>query len=945
MGTIQKIVDSLIKTSNDKKENLSGRYRDHSQWLGNELELIRKLINQNPRDKFSFSGSKNITNSNNLRTSSSSKINNEVEIISKNTNTDTSRQKRKSSESKTKDQVRDDLCSPEAKRSSIDIQLIFEKALDKSGLPRDLNKLKKENLLAEIEARGVTNFSMKSLKKELVDNLKDLLISEVSKINDEEDNEEVDNEEVDNECNEVNMSGDNNTNNDDENHIKEEIKEEEVLLENEDNTKSNNIISQSTGTNVEESIPSVDDDVNKSPLRKGSMMTEFRNLVKNNNQIAADALKKERDSDASRNERIHNEFESRQKRHNERKSQANQQINSPVKELTSPDKSDSNSHTQSINPTWMEVSSPVPNSPTPVVNNNKDSNELQKEEEDIEDVKITVNDISLEKEENTSSHVEIESNDDNIVQSDNNENELNDKDDNIEDKEEDQETKIEVEKVEVINEEIKAEEVEIVIEKHTVSKKEVSQVVITVPVVSNVPRSSPSSPKNSTKSNIPGIIKKPSNLMSGQSSFLEKAPVKPIVPALEKANKLRAAEEAKLLQKKKDMEKRKAAASNSIQPVSTTNGTKSQSTWERMTYGKPASKIYAPGSSKNVASISSTSSTSSTPSQSHASVPITPAVSITTPNAPDSTTENVPQKKGLLAFLNKKTVTQPASSGMGFDINACELKPQVAPVAPVVDVVVPVIEEAVKKIEPVVATVIVPVKVEAPVIAKVSKIEPETNNTVIDGSKIHMKIHSPGPFPPHGHSPLVLKVPNPNNNATISNKASSPIVTKAKTSSVVTPASVKVAPIQHQSAQNLAQTQSALRDITQEVIEQEDDQYIIDDGESSGSSSGSGTDDEAENEKQKRIPEWARAVNLKEALERQYGLNGHTSVDPDTIFHEVQTCSLEEIFGLKEGRNYSKRTSSAKWDADEITLVEKRTYRSQMGFAGVDKSPVSKTYR
>jgi len=32
--------------------------------------------------------------------------------------------------------------------------------------------------------------------------------------------------------------------------------------------------------------------------------------------------------------------------------------------------------------------------------------------------------------------------------------------------------------------------------------------------------------------------------------------------------------------------------------------------------------------------------------------------------------------------------------------------------------------------------------------------------------------------------------------------------------------------------------------------------------------------------------------------------------------------------------SYSKRSSSAKWDNDELTLVEKRTYRSQMGFAG-----------
>lgn len=38
-------------------------------------------------------------------------------------------------------------------------------------------------------------------------------------------------------------------------------------------------------------------------------------------------------------------------------------------------------------------------------------------------------------------------------------------------------------------------------------------------------------------------------------------------------------------------------------------------------------------------------------------------------------------------------------------------------------------------------------------------------------------------------------------------------------------------------------------------------------------------------------------------LSQQYGLNGHTAMDPDSIFHEVQTCSLEEIFGVKEGKS------------------------------------------
>ena len=71
--------------------------------------------------------------------------------------------------------------------------------------------------------------------------------------------------------------------------------------------------------------------------------------------------------------------------------------------------------------------------------------------------------------------------------------------------------------------------------------------------------------------------------------------------------------------------------------------------------------------------------------------------------------------------------------------------------------------------------------------------------------------------------------------------------------------------------------------------------------------SGSGTDEEAEAEGQKKkkeeqsIPDWARGQRLKEALERQYGLAGYPPMDPDLIFPEVQTCSLEEIFGCAEG--------------------------------------------
>eukprot|EP01035_Chromulina_nebulosa_P019638 gene19638-25549_t len=106
-----------------------------------------------------------------------------------------------------------------------------------------------------------------------------------------------------------------------------------------------------------------------------------------------------------------------------------------------------------------------------------------------------------------------------------------------------------------------------------------------------------------------------------------------------------------------------------------------------------------------------------------------------------------------------------------------------------------------------------------------------------------------------------------------------------------------------------------------------------------GSEDGSDTDDDvkAKEENKKFIPEWARSKVLRAALERQYGLVGNLPpIDPDMIFHEVTTCNLEEIFGMKSGinpnRSYAKRTSSGRWDHDALSIVEKRTYRYQMGY-------------
>ena len=113
--------------------------------------------------------------------------------------------------------------------------------------------------------------------------------------------------------------------------------------------------------------------------------------------------------------------------------------------------------------------------------------------------------------------------------------------------------------------------------------------------------------------------------------------------------------------------------------------------------------------------------------------------------------------------------------------------------------------------------------------------------------------------------------------------------------------------------------------------------YIYSDSDDSDS----GTEDEAD-KPEKYIPDWARSVNLKSALAKQFGLvPGVSPLDPDTIFAEVQTCSLEDIFGKVEGKygKYSRRTSSAKWEHDELSLIEKRKYRNVMGYAPNSPQP------
>eukprot|EP00978_Attheya_sp_CCMP212_P039559 scaffold206911_cov31-Attheya_sp.AAC.1 len=61
------------------------------------------------------------------------------------------------------------------------------------------------------------------------------------------------------------------------------------------------------------------------------------------------------------------------------------------------------------------------------------------------------------------------------------------------------------------------------------------------------------------------------------------------------------------------------------------------------------------------------------------------------------------------------------------------------------------------------------------------------------------------------------------------------------------------------------------------------------------------------------VPEWALNSNLRSAFNRQL-LN---SIGSDDIFHDVETCNLESIFGTKEER-YRVRSSTGDWSAEGL---------------------------
>jgi hypothetical protein len=94
-------------------------------------------------------------------------------------------------------------------------------------------------------------------------------------------------------------------------------------------------------------------------------------------------------------------------------------------------------------------------------------------------------------------------------------------------------------------------------------------------------------------------------------------------------------------------------------------------------------------------------------------------------------------------------------------------------------------------------------------------------------------------------------------------------------------------------------------------------------------SSDSDSQDE-EGKPRKRIPDWARAPQLEDALRSQFGEN---LCDPDHIFRAPTTssCDLEAVF-MRPKDSYRVRRSTGDWQRDRLTEPEVEKYRKDMGF-------------
>lgn len=275
MGTVHKILQSLNRISDDKKGQLTARYVEHSSWMRSELDLIRSLIKKNPRDDHP-------ANDENAPPVDVPAVNSSSNRLSAEKHEDESanRHKRKSPEMG----ILGSRNSPDLKRNSTQD---YEELATSAGLPTDLNRLKKEHLLEELESRGNNTFSMKSLKKDLVDALKDALLkcSKETKTGDMEPREISERLEAD---------------------VSEGDAPVTVMSNDYAELGAGTIESNTENAHIDGEATSKVENAKK--VRSGSLMAEFRNLINNPTVQSVE-------SESDRAAKIQNEYQARQQRH------------------------------------------------------------------------------------------------------------------------------------------------------------------------------------------------------------------------------------------------------------------------------------------------------------------------------------------------------------------------------------------------------------------------------------------------------------------------------------------------------------------------------------------------------------------------------------------------------------------------------------------------------
>jgi hypothetical protein len=274
MGTVQKILQSLNRISDDKKGQLTARYVEHSSWMRSELDLIRSLIKKNPRDDHP-------ANDENIAPVDVPAVNSSSNRLSgeKHEDEHANRHKRKSPEMG----ILGSRNSPDLKRNSTQD---YEELATSAGLPTDLNRLKKEHLLEELESRGNNTFSMKSLKKDLVDALKDALLkcSKETKTGDMEPREISERLEAD---------------------VSEGDAPVTVMSNDYAELAAGTVESNTENAQIDGEASTKVENVKK--VRSGSLMAEFRSLINNPVQSV--------ESESDRAAKIQNEYQARQQRH------------------------------------------------------------------------------------------------------------------------------------------------------------------------------------------------------------------------------------------------------------------------------------------------------------------------------------------------------------------------------------------------------------------------------------------------------------------------------------------------------------------------------------------------------------------------------------------------------------------------------------------------------